>query len=89
MVQEQLLFLFLPSTLITSIFEISDAILRVTIYGKVSFLVYNSNIINGKTQFFAITLISFLFFQYGPFLWMGFNYLKVRTTSRRQFTFYH
>ena len=26
---------------------------------------------------------------YGPFLWMGFNYLKARATSRRQFTFYH
>ena len=26
---------------------------------------------------------------YSPFLWMGFNCLKVRATSRRQFTFYH
>ena len=26
---------------------------------------------------------------YGPFLWMGFNWLKTRATSRRQFTFYH
>ena len=26
---------------------------------------------------------------YGPFLWMGFNCLKARVTSRRQFTFYH
>ena len=26
---------------------------------------------------------------YGPFLWMGFNWLKVRATLRRQFTFYH
>ena len=26
---------------------------------------------------------------YGPFLWMGFNYLKASATSRRQFTFYH
>ena len=26
---------------------------------------------------------------YGPFLWMGFNYLKVRAPLRRQFTFYH
>ena len=26
---------------------------------------------------------------YGPFLWMGFNCLKARATSRRQFTFYH
>ena len=26
---------------------------------------------------------------YGPFLWMGFNFLKTRTTLRRQFTFYH
>ena len=26
---------------------------------------------------------------YGPFLWMGFNCLKDRATSRRQFTFYH
>ena len=26
---------------------------------------------------------------YGPFLWMGFNCLKARPTSRRQFTFYH
>ena len=25
----------------------------------------------------------------GPFLWMGFNCLKARVTSRRQFTFYH
>ena len=25
---------------------------------------------------------------YGPLLWMGFNYLKTRATSRRQFTFY-
>ena len=25
---------------------------------------------------------------YGPFLWMGFNCLKARATSRRQFTFY-
>ena len=25
----------------------------------------------------------------GPFLWMGFNCLKARATSRRQFTFYH
>ena len=24
-----------------------------------------------------------------PFLWMGFNCLKARATSRRQFTFYH
>ena len=24
-----------------------------------------------------------------PFLWMGFNSLKARATSRRQFTFYH
>ena len=26
---------------------------------------------------------------FGPFLWMGFNCLKARATSRRQFTFYH
>ena len=26
---------------------------------------------------------------HGPFLWIGFNCLKVRATSRRQFTFYH
>ena len=26
---------------------------------------------------------------YGPFLWMGFNCLTARATSRRQFTFYH
>ena len=26
---------------------------------------------------------------YGPFLWMGFNYLKATATSKRQFTFYH
>ena len=26
---------------------------------------------------------------YGPFLWTGFNCLKARATSRRQFTFYH
>ena len=26
---------------------------------------------------------------YGPFLWMGFNCLKVTAISRRQFTFYH
>ena len=26
---------------------------------------------------------------YGPFLWMGFNCLKARATSRRQFTFCH
>ena len=26
---------------------------------------------------------------YGPFLWMGFNCLKGRATSRRQFSFYH
>ena len=26
---------------------------------------------------------------YGPFLWMGFNCLKTRATSRRQLTFYH
>ena len=26
---------------------------------------------------------------YGPFLWMGFNWLKATATSRRQFTFYH
>ena len=26
---------------------------------------------------------------YGPFFWMGFNCLKARATSRRQFTFYH
>ena len=26
---------------------------------------------------------------YGPFLKMGFNCLKARATSRRQFTFYH
>ena len=26
---------------------------------------------------------------YGPFLWMGFNCLKTRTTSRKQFTFCH
>ena len=25
---------------------------------------------------------------YGPFLWMRFNCLKARATSRRQFTFY-
>ena len=25
----------------------------------------------------------------GPFLWMGFNCLKARATSRKQFTFYH
>ena len=25
----------------------------------------------------------------GPFLWMGFNFLKATATSRRQFTFYH
>ena len=24
---------------------------------------------------------------YGPFLWMGFNCLKARATTRRQFTF--
>ena len=26
---------------------------------------------------------------YGPFLWMGFNYIKATATWRRQFTFYH
>ena len=26
---------------------------------------------------------------YGSFLWMGFNCLKARATSRRQFSFYH
>ena len=26
---------------------------------------------------------------YGPFLWIGFNCLKARATSRRHFTFYH
>ena len=26
---------------------------------------------------------------YDPFLWMGFNCLKARDTSRRQYTFYH
>ena len=26
---------------------------------------------------------------FSPFLWMGFSCLKARTTSRRQFTFYH
>ena len=26
---------------------------------------------------------------YGPFLWMGFNYLKARAIPRRQFAFYH
>ena len=26
---------------------------------------------------------------YGPLLWMGFNCLIARATSRRQFTFYH
>ena len=26
---------------------------------------------------------------YGPFSWMGFNCLKARATSRRQFTFYY
>ena len=26
---------------------------------------------------------------YGPFLWMGFNCLNARATSRRQFIFYH
>ena len=26
---------------------------------------------------------------HGPFLWMGFNCLKARATSRRLFTFYH
>ena len=26
---------------------------------------------------------------YGPFLWIGFNCLKARAASRRQFTFYH
>ena len=26
---------------------------------------------------------------YGPFLWIGFNCLKARATSSRQFTFYH
>ena len=26
---------------------------------------------------------------YGPLLWVGFNCLKARATSRRQFTFYH
>ena len=26
---------------------------------------------------------------YGPFLWMGFNCLKARATSGRQFIFYH
>ena len=26
---------------------------------------------------------------YGLFLWMGFNCLKAKATSRRQFTFYH
>ena len=25
---------------------------------------------------------------YGPFSWMGFNYLKARATLRRQFNFY-
>ena len=33
--------------------------------------------------YFTFTLL------YGPFLWMGFNCLKVTATSRRQFTFYH
>ena len=27
--------------------------------------------------------------RHGPFLWMGFNCLKNRATSRKQFTFYH
>ena len=32
---------------------------------------------------------TFIFKLYGPFLWMGFNCLKTRATSRTQFTFYH
>ena len=26
---------------------------------------------------------------YGPFLWMAYNCLKARATSRKRFTFYH
>ena len=32
---------------------------------------------------------SHYFLLYGPFLWMGFNWLKATATSRSQFTFYH
>ena len=32
----------------------------------------------------------FIYFKfYGPFLWIGFNCLKARATSRKQFTFYY
>ena len=34
------------------------------------------------------TNIADKFSNYGPFLWKEFNCLKVRATSRRQFTFY-
>ena len=66
------------------------------------FFNYMNNIDNTKkiqfTMEVAKDILEFLDLQlkfhkktqlYGPFLWMGFNGLKVRATSRRQLNFYH
>ena len=49
-----------------------------------------SNFILSVFNIISIFLISHLKKKnYVPFLWMGFNCLQARATSRRQFTFYH
>ena len=42
-----------------------------------------------KTNIFGKNKLECYLKLYGPFLWMAFNCLKARATSRRQFTFYY
>ena len=49
------------------------------------------NTVCGLNENLMFQFLCLFFFKklYGPFLWMGFNCLKARATSRRQLTFYH
>ena len=54
-------------------------------YPKCSYLTWFWNI-TASSNWEALHALKKL---YGSFSWMGFNCLKARATSRRQFTFYH
>ena len=51
---------------------------------KCKIILSKGNLVFGVWQFLILKKK-----MYGPFLWIGFNCLKARATSRRQFTFYH
>ena len=61
----------------------------VIIYGSFQYLHNMKKQVKIEEKFKAFVTANLKKKLYGPFLWMGFNYLKARATSRRQFTFYH